>query len=67
MSEVLEWLQLPPNRVADTLKNKQLTAKATKVVEIARSTGTEPTKTKVGVYLLLRCCESVCNSLFLRY
>lgn len=51
MSEALEWLQLPPNRVAEALKNKQLTAKATKIVEIARSIGTEPTKNKVsGLY-----------------
>jgi hypothetical protein len=36
MAESLEWLQLPTNQIEDTLKNKQLTAKLLKIVELAR-------------------------------
>lgn len=56
MSKALEWLQLPVDKVSDTLRNKQLTAKLVKIVEIARSLNagddsseTISTKTKVGI------------------
>jgi hypothetical protein len=53
MSEALEWLQLPPKTIAEALKNKKLTANVAKIVEVARSSETEPTKSKVSCLCLL--------------
>ncbi|KAI6183061.1 Glutaminyl-tRNA synthetase [Aphelenchoides bicaudatus] len=53
MSDAIEWLQLPPNRTSELQKNKQLTVKAEKIVTIARSTGTEFTRTKANLLLAL--------------
>ncbi|KAI6197889.1 Glutaminyl-tRNA synthetase [Aphelenchoides besseyi] len=41
MTDALNWLQLPERKIAETLKNKQLTEKLTKIVNLARETSEE--------------------------